>query len=538
MGLVFQQKFQTIPLLWGGDSLTKLRRPETDENTNHIKEQIIEAFRRLKGNSIHVATLLSFIDFTGLFQFNESAKHTNHSVIKLYLFKVIKGLRNYKILLDSLQNNHEEAFQLGFYKSNENNIDLPPKRTFNNYLAQLDKKQLDSIAEFILETATKNNIVLDLEIVKKAIKEKKSNNDKEIREAIKLIRKLIYPQIDLKIKSNGKFTTYNLLDVLVHVALTNDFVHNGSETFKACNGECPSGDLMMYHFSKFKSVEQVRIMFEKISDFIFTFARRNYNVLNHRKHDIAYDVHKIPYFGKGIQYSCGDKYERGTSNFLEFLTCSIVVAGRRFVVDVTPIHPLDDIPKLLDRSLQRVKNKLKIDRAYLDRGFNGAEYFRVLKKNKIKFLMPMVRSNTVKAAFDKAEGINSYVFHDFKVGEESINLILVDDEQGLKRAFVSNFDIAPCLAYRLYGLYSQRWGIETGYRNLDHDFQARTTTRNYHIRLFYFLFSVCLFNLWVLVNICVSLSVYGRIKDKPLITAKLFAILLSRVKEEINDSGS
>ena len=42
-------------------------------------------------------------------------------------------------------------------------------------------------------------------------------------------------------------------------------------------------------------------------------------------------------------------------------------------------------------------------------------------------------------------------------------------------------------------MYSKRWGIETGYRNLDHDFKAKTTTRNYHIRLFYFLFSTCYF---------------------------------------------
>jgi len=72
----------------------------------------------------------------------------------------------------------------------------------------------------------------------------------------------------------------------------------------------------------------------------------------------------------------------------------------------------------------------------------------------------------------------------------------------------------------------KRWGIETGYRQFDHDFKAKTTTKNYHIRLFYFLFSVCVYNLWVLVNICVSLSLYGRLSEKPIITCKLFAVVL------------
>ncbi len=75
-------------------------------------------------------------------------------------------------------------------------------------------------------------------------------------------------------------------------------------------------------------------------------------------------------------------------------------------------------------------------------------------------------------------------------------------------------------------------GIETGYRQFDHDFKAKTTTKNYHIRLFYFLFSVCLDNLWVLVNICVSLTLYGRLSEKPIITSKLFAVVLYKVAYE------
>lgn len=496
-----------------------------------IAEQINKLFESSKERALKVSYVLSQID---LGMDDSRAKFNFSSIVRLYLFKVIKGISTYYQIIEYLNTHEEEAFQLGFYKDENNTLEFPPKSTFNYYLESLDRKQLAEIAELILATATQHGIILDLEIVKKVIKEKKKNNDKEINEAIKLIRKLIYPQIDLKIKSNGKFTTTDLLDVLVHVAFSNDFVNNGSNTFKASmNSNAPSGDLMFYHFNKFDSIEKIRKMFEKISDFIFNFARNNYNVLKNRKHDIAYDIHKVPYYGKGILWACGDKPERGTSQFIEFLTCSIVVAGRRFVVDVVPIHPLDNTYALLDESLGRVRNKLRIERAYLDRGFNEVKIFQVLKKHKIKFLMPMIRNPSVKQAFDKAEYNDARVFKDFKVGEEPVNLVLVNDELGIKRAFVCNFDIAPCIAWRLYEMYSKRWGIESGYRNLDHDFQARTTTRNYHIRLFYFLFSTCLYNLWVLVNIVVSLTIYGRIRDKPLITAKLFAILLYRVKEGI-----
>ncbi len=359
------------------------------------------------------------------------------------------------------------------------------------------------------------------------------------KEAIRLIKRLVYPNIDLKIHHNAKFTKSDLLDVLVHVSAVGDFANNGAATFSVLNSDrpAPSGDLMMHHFSKLKSLEEIREMFRKTSDVIFNFVKRNYNVLNKRKLEIAYDIHKVPFYGKDLFYTRGGKNDRGTNQFFEFLTCSIVEKGERFILDVLPMSPFDDLDKLMDESLARVRKKIRIEIVYCDRGFNRSKIFKVLKKHKVKFLMPMVRSISVKAAFDKSEGIESRVFKDFKVADEKVNLVLVDDELGLKRAFVCNFDIHQVIAYRLYGLYSRRWGIETSYRNLDHDFKPRTTTRNYNIRLFYFLFSCCLYNLWVLVNICVSMVVYGEIQEKPIITAKMFAILLYKVREEYLDSG-
>ena len=35
------------------------------------------------------------------------------------------------------------------------------------------------------------------------------------------------------------------------------------------------------------------------------------------------------------------------------------------------------------------------------------------------------------------------------------NLVLVNDKEGVKRAFISNFDLAPQLAYRFYKMYSK-----------------------------------------------------------------------------------
>lgn len=478
---------------------------------------------------------------------DNSSKFSLNSIIKLYLFRLIKGIKNYEKLKGYFNENEDEAFQLGFFKNINNIIELPPKRTFNNYLqtkiSSEQKQQLNKIAEQIIFLATKNKIVLDLEVVKKTVREKKKTYERETKETIKLIKKLVYPQIDLKIKNNGKFTTKDLLDVLVHVAFTHDFANNGSKVCEDMYKEkqIPSGDLMMHHFSKFDSQEKLKKMFDRILDFIFDYCKRNYNILKFRKLDIAYDIHDVRYYGKPINYVCGGKFDRGTTNFFKFLTCSIVVAGKRFILDVIPIHPLDSIEKLLDTSLKRIKKKVKVNIAYLDRGFDKPKILNVLKQNKIHFITPKIKSLTVKAWFDKSEAIKSRVILNFQIGrgveKALVNLVLVDDNHKIKRAFICNFDIAPCLAFRFYNWYSKRWGIETGYRNLEHDFKAKTTSTNYNIRLFYFLFSACLHNIWVLVNICIGLLIYGRIQNKPIITAKRFVVLLFIAKLEYFDSG-
>lgn len=472
-------------------------------------------------------------------------KFSLQSIARLYVFRLIKGFRNYFKLVEYLQTHEEEAFQLGIYKNQRDNVVLPPKRTYNNYLKLLDRKQLASVAETILRLATQNKITLNLEIVKQVIKEKKKSYDREIREAIKLVKRLVYPEVDIKIKENGKFTTKDLLDVLVHVAFTHDFTNDGSNTFKEINNkeESPSGDLMMYHFSKFKSVQQLKEMSDKLHDTILNFAKKKYIPLNQQKLDVAYDFHKIPYYGdKNDPYVRGSKYDRGTSYFFEFLTCSITMKGQRFALDVIPLHSLSDISQLLDKSLDRVKNKIRINIANFDRWFDKPKIINVIKKNNVKFIMPKIKSKTVKAAFEKAENTNARVFHNFTISkgkkdEATVNLVLVDDEKGVKRAFICNFNIAPCLAFKLFKWYSKRWGIETHYRQCDHDFLARTTTKNYLIRFFYYIFSTSLYNLWILVNLCVSLLIYGRLKEKPIISAKMFTVILYKVQSEYFDNG-
>src|SRR3989344_3286166 len=129
------------------------------------------------------------------------------SLIKLYIYRRIKGIHYYEKLVKHLEQNQADAFDLGFSRNNDNKLEFPTKRAFNKFFQnKIDdnlKLQLDNLSKEILRIATQKGIVLDLELVNKAIKnkkDKKREKRKAIHEATKLVKKLVYPQINTKIK--------------------------------------------------------------------------------------------------------------------------------------------------------------------------------------------------------------------------------------------------------------------------------------------------------------------------------------------------
>ena len=294
------------------------------KTANQIESKIREILNQEKGKSIRVSHLLSKINFLE----SKSTKFDINVILRLYLFKRIKGINQYNKLKEYLTKNQIEAFELGIST-------IPPKRTFNNYLTRHNKKELDKLVELILSEAVKNNILLDIELVKETIKRKVRVVKKEFQEATRLVKKLVYPKIEIPIHHNAKYSTKDLLDVLTHIATTHDFTNNGSTTFEDMYPDIktPSSDTLFHHFSKFESVEQITKMSDGILDLILRFLKKEYNVLQNRKVDIAFDVHDIEFYGKGVPYVCSGKEKNGTNRFFKFLTCSIVTAGKRFIID-------------------------------------------------------------------------------------------------------------------------------------------------------------------------------------------------------------
>ena len=416
---------------------------------------------------------------------------------------------------------------------NKFNLKSPKRRTFNHWIKTRINQEIEGkLNTIISELQNKFNITE----IKKQENSFEFIRNKKLIGLCRYVKKTIYPFLKLKINYNAKYSTIELLDMLTHVAMTKDFTENGFKTYKLQNSKAPSADTILYHLNKFEDIEEIEKIFYNVFEKIFEIAKKENKLLKRRKFDVATDLTDQLYYGDKNDFMVVEtKPQKGTTHCFRFATINIVVAGQRFTLSALPMHKFTTKEEVVEKLINCAKSKIGINRVYLDRGFFSASLIKLLNSLKIKWLMPAIKRKNIKTYLDKYSGVFSKVIkykmehHDTR-DIATFNLIIVDSREGKKCLFATNINIPEQLAAYLFRWYSNRWGVETSYR-VKGDFKARTTSKNYIIRLFYFMFSVCLYNLWILANIIIGL-IFGSIPEKPLITAKLFGTLLYSLKTE------
>jgi putative transposase len=273
-------------------------------------------------------------------------------------------------------------------------------------------------------------------------------------------------------------------------------------------------------------------MFTTLFEIVWEMARK-INLFDIRKHyDVAIDFTEWYFYGdRGAPMVVGKAPERGTSKCYKFATINIVEAGKRFTLLALPVSPFEIKEEILRKLLGYALERIKIRRIYVDRGFCDSNAIKVFNDFHLKYLMPATKIPTVKDVLEIT--IAPRIVTDFKMKDITFNLVIIEEElengEKEKRAFATNEEYNENdvnLAERLFILYGKRWGIETSYRVKKHSYLPKTTSKNYQIRLFYFMFSVLLYNMWILADILIWLALFGVVEEDHLVTSKLFGTIL------------
>ena len=344
-----------------------------------------------------------------------------------------------------------------------------------------------------------------------------------------LVQKVVVPNLKLKTHHNCKYSYNDFFKLLTYAGINNGCAEGSANNLNFYSEEgCPNGDTLLYHIKKFDTSELLE-SYERITDQIITLAK-NRGLLNGPV-DCAIDFTDELYYGdRNDPMVVGTKPQKGTSKAFRFATIIVTEKDCRLTIRALPVNENTSKADVVAELVKYAQERIEIGVLCIDRGFYSVDVFTALNNLGVKYVIPAVQNpNTIRQmrGLYPPQIVPITVRGPNNCKSITANLVMVLDVEQEKRAFVTNMEPNRSRTRHLCKLYSKRWGIETAYR-VKKDFRPKTTSKNYVIRLFYFLFSVCLYNLWELIN--VVLALVDRINSEtPVITSKLFGTILFRV---------
>ena len=225
---------------------------------------------------------------------------------------------------------------------------------------------------------------------------------------------------------------------------------------------------------------------------------------------VAIDMHLIPRYDKiRGPHLTRSRGKNGTTYFERYVTVQCVNAGSRLILGALPVPALESVSKMVRGIIDLCDREgIRIKLVLLDRGFFSTDIIGTLNDLKVNYLMPC--SNTygvVEALNEFAEGSRESVSGNSITNSggysAAYTMIITDRKKREKRSADEPKDRYIGFATRMQWVdvahYALRWGIETGYAKIE-AMRAKTRSRNTGARLFCFIYSLMLFNAWIMIR--------------------------------------
>ena len=232
--------------------------------------------------------------------------------------------------------------------------------------------------------------------------------------------------------------------------------------------------------------------------------------------DIAIDMHLIRRWDRKHGAELVRSKSKGkTGSFERYIAAQCIKPGMQMALALLHMPALEDTACYVRKTVAMCRQTgAKIGTVMLDREFFSTDVIRVLRDLGVDYLIPCVNTANVVRAIEEfsrgerpaismfriAKSKNDYVEYVMHITErkkkskkKSKNKSCVEKPEEKYIAFATNrFDIDV-------KRYAERWMIETGFRMVENQ-RVRTRSRSVTVRTLCFMYSLVLFNSWVLAN--------------------------------------
>jgi hypothetical protein len=357
-------------------------------------------------------------------------------------------------------------------------------------------------------------------------------SDEQIRRTRRLARDHGFDGFDSGRAQNASYEDTQFFELQTFMGMVGCGTAQGAARFQFRRGEeyGPHGDT---HLRAVKQFEPEALIegFNKASDRLLSVIASEASF--RRPVTAAIDITTIPYYGdvEGMSMVSGVQGEEKRA--FKFATLSIVGENIPLVLAVEPVressawdrNPPNQVHRVVRRLVQRAKEHVPVETVLCDREFDSKRVYQTLSNLGVNYLIPKRITSTEREVIEtmdaggQAVAVESASVH-VESGSHSMQFLYVPLTSGEgTTVFAKNLRVGPEEAEWFCRRYSRRWQIENEYKRIKNDFLAKTSSKDYRVRLFYFVFAVLLYNIWRLTDFLLKAGVDGEMDYAPVLTA-------------------
>ena len=268
--------------------------------------------------------------------------------------------------------------------------------------------------------------------------------------------------------------------------------------------------------------------------------------MNSRPYDVAIDLVELSYYGKPHRHAQEVRRgpaKAGTTYFHSYATVAVVHDDQRYELALTFVWAKESLTEVVLRLLKYLRLLgLRVRWAYLDKGFSRVEIFRLLRQHRIPYVIPVpLRGQGLKALCHGQRSYQTrYTFNATTAEAYTTDVVLVRryragrrGRHGVDWLVYAVYRIGRCEPHQIHALYSWRFGIESGYRQM-HQVRARTTSRHPGLRLLFVGLALLMLNCYMaLRQVWLTMRQYGQRVYKVWLTLQRLARMFVRVIEHL-----
>ena len=391
------------------------------------------------------------------------------------------------------------------------------------------------------------------------------------REVLEELSTVVFPAFEFDRPDGAIYDDEELLLVETLLGITGTAANGGAELYgdhvnpdpdidDPFFEDGPSGETLLEAIKDLE-LEEITEMVNRGAARVTTRAKPNLEF--ERPVMIAIDLTYVAYYGDrdGLVRVQGAPEDKSYDWCHKFATASIVGDNVLFTVALLPVGDADDhdpeeyagedrsyraggvVRRLVDTVEERAK--ISVSRVFADRAFHSADVVAALEERNLFYVIPAKRDDRVKRFIARMDGevqvANEYGFYGPVKGgpqnsraETTLVGLPPDEEYDQRQVFLTNLAVDDEIGLdrrvtkKRIQRYTRRAGIENSYCSIK-EFAPWTTSKEYAVRLFHFGFAMLLYDMWLLVDLLVQLSLrITEFRTKPRVTAPRFRGFLLR----------